>query len=105
MQLVETCRRCRNLLRLLGNHYALYECTDDLEGYQTSPKSLIQWAKGMMAGTGTELKYNIKLAQRQKRKLFNSGMQRSVMLSNLDRVIETWSLEMGQHTGWWGSVD
>jgi hypothetical protein len=105
MQLVETRRRCRNLLRLLGNRYALYERTDDSEGHQTSPKSVIQWAKEMMAGTGTELKYNIKLAQRQKRKLFNSGMQRSVMLSNLDRVMETWSLKMGQHTGWWGAVD
>jgi hypothetical protein len=101
MQLVETRRRCRNLLRLLDDHYALYSHTD--EGCQ-SPKSVIQWARDMMAGTGTELKQNIKLAQKQRRKIFNPCMKRPIMLSNLDRVMETWHLKMGNRTGWWGSV-
>jgi hypothetical protein len=104
MQLIETHCRCRNLLWLLDNRYALYERTDDLEGGQLLPKSVTQWARDMMAGTGSELKHNIALAVKQGIKLFNGSMKWSIMLSNLNRVMETWSLKMGPHTGWWGSV-
>jgi hypothetical protein len=102
MQLVETRHRCRNLLQLLDNCYTLYDRTDK---DRQSPKSVVQWAREMMAGTATELQHNITLAEKQGRKLFIEGMQRSIMLSNLNRVMETWSgLRMGSHTGWWGSV-
>jgi hypothetical protein len=102
MQLAETRRRCRDSLRLLDGHYTVYKETD--RDFQ-SPKSISQWAAAMMAGTATELKENIALAKKQGRTLFNESMNRLIMLSNLARVTDTWSLTMGPRTGWWGSLD